>query len=63
MIYEPFCTFNIVPYEDIDVEFSRKVLMDSVTRKLKTTYWHIIDLFPNPVSPKSDACPKLMFSN
>jgi hypothetical protein len=38
MIYEPFCTFNIVPYEDLDVEFSGKVLMVSVTRKLKTTY-------------------------
>ena len=33
MVYELFCTFNIVPYEDLDVEFFAKVLMDSVSRK------------------------------
>jgi hypothetical protein len=64
MIYELFCTFNIVPYEDLDVEFFEKVLMDSVSRKKKKN--NLLahhQSFPNPVSPKSDAYSKLMFSN
>jgi hypothetical protein len=33
IIYELFCTFNIVPYEDLDVEFSGKVLMEILFRQ------------------------------
>jgi len=33
MIYELFYIFNIVPFRDLNVEFFRKVLMDSLIKK------------------------------
>jgi len=34
MVYELFCIFNMVPFENLSVEFFRKVLMDSIKNKL-----------------------------